>query len=41
MRNLFTIDKEKKEFISCAKELGFKDNQIGYERGYETDWCYA
>lgn len=30
--------KEKKEFIECAKSLGFTDNQIGYERGYDADF---
>ena len=34
-------DKEKKEFISCAMELGFQENQIGYERGYEADFNSA
>lgn len=38
LENPWKQDKEKKEFISCAKELGFKDNQIGYERGYETQF---
>ena len=28
--------KEKQEFISCAKEMGFNDHQIGYERGYDA-----
>ena len=31
-------DKEKKEFIACAKELGFQESQIGYERGYEVEF---
>ena len=30
--------KEKQEFVACAKELGFKDNQIGYERGYDAEF---
>ena len=34
-------DKEKKEFIACAKELGFQESQIGYERGYEADFGSA
>ncbi|MCF0176017.1 MAG: PglZ domain-containing protein [Bacteroidales bacterium] len=28
--------KEKAEFIACAKDMGFSDSQIGYERGYEA-----
>lgn len=28
--------KEKQEFVACAKVLGFNDNQIGYERGYDA-----
>lgn len=28
--------KEKTEFINCAKELGYSDTQIGYERGYDA-----
>ena len=31
-------DKEKKEFVACAKELGYKENQIGYARGYGADF---
>lgn len=31
-------DNEKKEFIECAKKLGFIKEQIGYERGYEADF---
>lgn len=30
--------KEKKEFISCAKKMGFADNQISYQRGYDADF---
>ncbi len=30
--------KEKQEFVACAKELGFNDNQIGYERGYDAEF---
>lgn len=30
--------KEKLEFMECARKLGFKDNQIGYERGYNADF---
>lgn len=28
--------KEKAEFINCAENLGYKDTQIGYERGYNA-----
>lgn len=34
----WTQSKEKNEFISCAKELGFADNQISYQRGYDADF---
>ena len=30
--------KEKQEFIGCAKSMGFSDNQISYQRGYEADF---
>ncbi len=30
--------KEKKEFVACAKSMGYTDNQIGYERGYEAQF---
>lgn len=30
--------KEKQEFISCAKKMGFADNQISYQRGYQADF---
>ncbi|MBR0418660.1 MAG: PglZ domain-containing protein [Erysipelotrichaceae bacterium] len=29
--------KEKAEFVECAKSLGYSDNQIAYERGYEIE----
>lgn len=28
--------KEKQEFYSCANEMGYSDEQIGYERGYDA-----
>lgn len=31
-------NKEKTEFIDCAKSLGFTNAQIGYERGYEAEF---
>ena len=30
--------KEKQEFVACAKSMGYTDNQIGYERGYEVQF---
>ncbi len=30
--------KEKAEFIACAKELGYSDEQIGYARGYDAEF---
>lgn len=30
--------KEKAEFIACAKSLGYRDAQIGYERGYDASF---
>ena len=30
--------KEKQEFVACAKSMGYTDNQIGYERGYEAQF---
>ncbi len=29
---------EKKEFISCAKSLGYSEDEIGYERGYDAEF---
>lgn len=31
-------NKEKQEFVACAKAMGYTDNQIGYERGYEAQF---
>lgn len=36
--NPWTLSKEKQEFVDCALEFGFSDNQIGYERGYEASF---
>lgn len=33
--------KEKAEFTECAKSLGYADSQIGYSRGYDTDFSNA
>jgi hypothetical protein len=30
--------KEKTEFVNCAKDLGYSDSQIGYERGYDAQF---
>lgn len=35
---LWKQSKEKKEFIKCAKALGYSDAQIGYERGYDAQF---
>lgn len=37
LENPWSQSKEKKEFIECAKSLGFTEAQIGYERGYDAD----
>jgi len=36
--NPWSQSKEKAEFIACAKELGYTDEQIEYARGYDTDF---
>lgn len=38
LENPWSQSKEKKEFIECAKSLGFTEAQIGYERGYDADF---
>ena len=38
LMNPWSQSKEKAEFISYAKELGFADQQIEYSRGYDTDF---
>lgn len=38
LENPWSQSKEKKEFTECAKKLGFTDAQIGYDRGYATDF---
>ena len=30
--------KEKQEFMACASSMGYTDNQIGYERGYDAQF---
>ncbi len=30
--------KEKNEFYECVRKYGYKDNQIGYERGYDASF---
>ena len=37
----WTQTKEKSEFAECAKLLGYSANQIGYSRGYDTDFDSA
>ena len=34
--NPWSQSKEKQEFIECAKQMGFSDKQISYQRGYEA-----
>ena len=31
--------KEKNEFVACAKEMGFNENQISYQRGYNSEFA--
>lgn len=41
LENPWSQSKEKKEFIECAKSLGFTEAQIGYERGYDAEFGAA
>jgi len=41
LENPWSQSKEKKEFIDCAKRMGYTDAQIGYERGYDADFGAA
>lgn len=36
--NPWSQSKEKQEFIYCAKNMGFADTQISYQRGYDSDF---
>ena len=36
--NPWSQSKEKQEFIDCAKNMGFADAQISYQRGYDADF---
>lgn len=36
--NPWSQNKEKQEFINCAKNMGFVDVQISYQRGYDADF---
>lgn len=38
LENPWSQSKEKKEFIECARNLGFTEAQIGYERGYGAEF---
>lgn len=38
LENPWNQSKEKKEFTECAKKLGFTEVQIGYGRGYDTEF---
>lgn len=35
---LWKQSKEKSEFMECARNLGYTDSQIGYERGYDAQF---
>ncbi len=37
LSNPWSQSKEKAEFFDCAKQLGYTDEQIAYERGYDSD----
>lgn len=37
LQNPWSQQKEENEFRECAKELGFKENQISYCRGYDNE----
>lgn len=41
LENPWNQSKERKEFIDCAKSMGYADVQIGYGRGYETEFSAA
>lgn len=38
LREPWKQNKEKQEFIECAKELGYTSEQIEYKRGYDADF---
>ncbi len=38
LENPWSQSKEKQEFIACAKNMGFADSQISYQRGYDADF---
>ena len=38
LANPWSQSKEKQEFIDCAKNMGFADTQISYQRGYDADF---
>ena len=40
MESPWNQSKEKKEFIACAKNMGFDDNKISYQRGYNADFSF-
>ncbi len=41
LENPWSQSKEKKEFIDCARRMGYSDVQIGYDRGYEAEFGAA
>jgi len=38
LMNPWSQSKEKQEFTECARSFGFSDNQISYQRGYDSDF---
>ena len=41
LENPWSQSKEKKEFINCARGMGYADSQISYGRGYDTEFASA
>ncbi len=41
LKNPWNQSKEKKEFVDCARSMGYADAQIGYGRGYEAEFGAA
>lgn len=41
LENPWSQSREKKEFVDCARSMGYADAQIGYGRGYEAEFGAA
>ena len=41
LENPWGQSKEKQEFVKCALSMGFNDNQISYQRGYDADFGHV